>query len=173
MSYMPESTPLIFTETGSVTLESLRTYLENWLTPLVSGLEFAIDSGFLWITCGSSGASLGFLELPDPGRLLERYPHLDTGSLKPLELRSGPNHDYSYFPIFYAVDLVLMHYQGIFLWGRDNRLLSLEDRADSFRDCVETLSEMIDEEGDYDCQTLECAESLRKRILELFPPNGE
>ncbi|MCA9660948.1 MAG: hypothetical protein KC486_21585 [Myxococcales bacterium] len=164
MNYMPDIIHLAVRKSAARRVSTLQTDLER----LLPAATFTMHKRRLWIGGGTNGASVELVRLSPRQRapLAAKHPDFDLAD-ELIQLCSGPNHDYSYFPIFYDVELALLQLPGIRrIFGDELRPLAA--LTGHFEWVAERLAELGAEDR-YDDVFQAYAAGAMQRLTEVLP----
>lgn len=165
MNYMPDILYFAVTRAAARRVTSLRAELEARAP--YGKVDARERSGRLYWGGGGSFASVEVLALPSP-----RFPRLGLdpaiGPVEHLiELVSGPNHDYRYYPIFHGLELALLQIPGVLRIYSVDEAQALDTMLPRFERIAGRLAELMTS-TDYE-EIHRVAAEVLSRVSDAFP----
>lgn len=169
MNYMPDMAHFAFPRAaaGRITISSLCAHFERVL-PYTRLIQRYKKKPEVWVDGHANGASVELLPinkqqrqgLVKANRTFEPADHI-------IRLCSGPNHDYTYLPIYYDVELALLQVEGICRIYAEGELRPLDRMTEHFEWVAGRMTELSAEE-DYSMIRTDIASAMR-RLTEALP----
>lgn len=163
MNYMPDIAYLALRRPGPQIVTTLRTHIVG----LIPYVRSEVRGEEIWFVGGDNFATVEVLA-PAAARRRVRVPRsLGVDDEHLIELCSGPNHDFSYFPVFHDVMLALLQFPGVRLL-RGGEAVGLEAMQPNFERVMGRLVTLgAAEDAAISLRT--AATALMSRIHQAFP----
>ena len=168
MNYMPDMAHFAFPRSaaGRITMSSLSAHFERVL-PYTQLIRRYKEKPEVWVDGRANGASVELLPINKRQRagLVKANPSFDPAD-HIIRLCSGPNHDYTYLPIYYDVELALLQVDGISRIYAEGELRPLGGMTDHFEWVAGRMTELSAKD---DSMIRTDIASAMRRLTEALP----
>ena len=152
MNYYPETTLFLLTNNKKESFNDIEKFLEQELAYL-KDIKFKVNANRMYVYLYEDISAISFFDTNE--RLNEVYKHLNIkeNNIQFLEVSSGPNHDYSHMPIYYATEIALLNYEGAYIAGREEKLVKTKDYLKTLNSYIKDLEGIVNDDDGFNLET--------------------